>query len=255
MHPLIDEYSTRILGEYPDADAVILKGSHARGNASKHSDIDFDVLVSTPDVDDYRTWLASSAGRLVHISAAVQSTDSWLADANEPSPWSLGLPTIETTRLVWARTDALQQRLDHPHRSHPPMAPEVEDSVEALLKIRNAMQRGDDHGVYRNAAKLATLFPTMLVPINPPISVPNSRSAIDAVLAFTNVPPGFAEDWITCMGYLDERTVGETAAAAERLIRGILPMLPHDATIVGNDIARILADGSLWAYLTQDDAP
>lgn len=254
MHPLIDHAKQRIRADYPRAVAIILKGSHALGTATPYSDVDFDVLLPTPDVEDYRTWLEPYNGRLVHISAAVESADAWIADSAEHSIWSLGLPTIETTKLLWAADDDLRAKLHHPYRSHPAMDPEVEDSVEALLKVRKSLAKGDDYGVYRNAAKLATLAPTMLVPINPHVAVPNSRSAIDAVLAFPNAPAGFAEDWLTCIGYVDARTPDSTRDAAERIVRGILPLLPADPDVVGEDIARILADGSLLAYISQDDA-
>src|SRR5690554_5457605 len=135
MQDVIIGFVNWLRTEYSDAVAVVLKGSHARGQASQWSDIDFDVLVSTANVEEYRTWIQPVDGRLVHISAAVESLDAWLADASEPSYWSLGLPTVETTRLLWAIDDRHRELLDHPHQTHPPHEMEIEDTMEALGKM------------------------------------------------------------------------------------------------------------------------
>ena len=123
--------------------------------------------------------------------------------------------------------------------------------MEALGKIRSALASGDDIGVYRNAAKLATLMPTLLVPINPHTPVSSSRAAITAVLNLPNVPPGFAADWLACMGYVNARTPATTATAAERIFRGVLAMLPADPEVVGTDIAELLDNGTIQRYLDQ----
>lgn len=252
MQEFIQEFVVRLRAEYPDAIAVVLKGSHARGQAKPWSDIDFDVLESTADVEDYRTWIELVGDRLVHISAGVESLDAWLADSQNPSSWSLGFPTIETTKLLWAVDDEHRELLDHPYQTHPPHEIEIEDTMEALGKMRNALSRGDVIGVYRNANKLATLIPTMLIPINLPKSVSNSREAIEAVLALSNVPEGFAEDWLTCVGYVDTRTPESTLAAATRIFTGTLRMLPSDPDTVGQDFDILLRDGVIEAYLNQD---
>lgn len=251
MQHVIQSFVDRLQQEYPDTLAIVLKGSHALGNANPWSDIDVDVLVSTPDVEEYRTWIEPVGDRLVHISVAVESLDAWLADANEPASWSLGFPSVETTRLLWAATDELAQQLDRPYRPHPAHGIEIEDTVEALGKMRNAVRKADTYGVYRNANKLAKLIPTMLIPFNPEWRVANSREAIDAVLSLPNVPDGFREDWLICMGYVDTRTQKSTLEAASRMVMGALEMLPHDPEIVGEDFARLLSEGTLVAYLNQ----
>lgn len=251
MQDFIAGFVDRLKTEYQDAVAIVLKGSHARGEAKPWSDIDFDILVSTPNGEGYRTWIEPVCDRLVHISAAVESLDAWIADAAVPSSWSLGFPTVETTKLLWAIDDEHRNLLDHPYQTHPPQEIEIEDTMEALGKMRNALGRGDVIGVYRNANKLATLLPTMLVQINPPKSVSNSREAIEAVLALTNVPEGFAKDWLTCMGYVDTRTPETTLDAATRLFTGTLALLPPDPNIVGADFESLVRDGVIEAYLDQ----
>lgn len=248
---MIDNIVQRLRDEYQDAVAVLLKGSMARGEAHGWSDIDFDLLVSTPETEIYRTWLMPEGERLVHVSVAVESLDAWLADAEEPSSWSLGLPTAETTQLLWAVSDGVRQLLDHPAKLHPPAEPEVEDAVEALGKMRSAIARDDRPGVYRNAEKLGRLIPTLLVPLNDVPPVANSRQAISGVLALECVPTGFAEDWLICMGYVDARTMESTLAAARRMLIGSLAMIPRDAEEYGEDILAILNDGSLMCYLEQ----
>lgn len=253
MQDFIEGFVDRLRAEYPQAVAVVLKGSHARGKAKPWSDIDFDVLLGTQGVEEYRIWIEPVGDRLVHISAAVESLDAWIADGDRPSPWSLGFPTVETTKLLWAIDDEHRELLDHPWQLHPAHEIELEDTMEALGKMRNALNRGDHIGVYRNAAKLATLIPTMLVPVNPAATVSNSREAIDAVLALENVPGGFAQDWLTCMGYVDKRTPESTLEAAARMFYGSLDLLPSDEDVVGEDFSRLLGDGTLLAYLTQDE--
>lgn len=253
MQDFIERFAGRLREKYPSAVAIVLKGSHARGNAKPWSDIDFDVLIGPEGVEEYRTWIEPVGDRLVHISAAVESLDAWLADANEPSSWSLGFPTVETTKLLWAIDNEHRSLLDPPHQTHPAHEIEIEDTMEALGKVRNALGRGDHIAVYRNANKLATLIPTMLVPINPPASVSSSREAIDAVLALPNVPDDFAADWLYCMGYVDNRSPELTFEVANRMFGGVLAMLPVDAAVIGEDFARMLADGTLHAYLNQDD--
>lgn len=120
---MIEQMVQRFRTEHSDVIAVLLKGSHARGEATPWSDMDFDVLVSTPSTEIYRTWLVEVDDRLVHVSAAVEGIDDWLADADEPSSWSLGLPTAETTRLVWVADDDLWRQLDQPARMHPAASP------------------------------------------------------------------------------------------------------------------------------------
>ncbi|MCA9833100.1 MAG: hypothetical protein KC435_04090 [Thermomicrobiales bacterium] len=248
---MIDELVTRLRAEYVDAVAVLLKGSMARGEAHSWSDVDFDLLVSTPATEIYRTWLVPNGERLVHVSVAVETLENWLADADEPSSWSLGLPTAETTQLLWAASDDVRELLDRPAKLHPAAEPEVEDAVEALGKMRSALTKDDRPGLYRNAEKLGRLIPTLLVPLNDVPPVANSRKAIAGVLALQHVPEGFADDWLTCMGYVDSRTPESTLAAAERMLFGTLAMIPPDDDEYGEDILAILNNGSLMRYLEQ----
>lgn len=248
---MIDQLVQRFRNEHPDAIAVLLKGSHARGEATLWSDIDFDVLVSTSDTESYRTWLEEIDGRLVHVSAAVEGIGGWLEDAEEASSWSFGLPTAETTQLLWAANDEWRGQLDRPAKLHPAADAEVEDSVEVFGKMAKALKSGDTPGLYSSAHTLATLIPTLLVPVNDVPPVASRRQAIDAIVAMTNVPTGFREDWLICMGFVDCRDLETTCAAAERMLQGVLELVPTDEEVVGEDMARILADGSLTRYIRQ----
>jgi len=42
---LVDRWADRLRREVPEAVGIFLAGSHARGDAGPHSDVDFDILV------------------------------------------------------------------------------------------------------------------------------------------------------------------------------------------------------------------
>lgn len=251
MHQHIDDLVMRLRTEYPSAVAILLKGSHARDEGTPWSDIDFDVLVTNDNTEIYRTWLEDFDGRLVHVSAAVESVDAWIADSDQPSRWSLGLPSIETTRLLWATGDQLRTLLDQPAKEHPAAEPEVEDAVEAFGKVMRAHTMGDDVAVYQNAHLLATLIPTLLIPINVVAPVSNPATALAGVLALKNVPDGFGHNWLTLMGYVNCRTPAQTVDIAQKMLLAVLEMITADSNVYGNDIAPLLCRGALIRYVDQ----
>jgi predicted nucleotidyltransferase len=58
----------RVRHEIPDAVAVFLVGSYARGDAGPHSDVDLDVLVADGPRNQWPTWLDVEEHRLVCVS-------------------------------------------------------------------------------------------------------------------------------------------------------------------------------------------
>ena len=257
---LIAAWADRLSRETPGTVAVLLKGSHARGDAGPYSDIDFDVLVSGDSVEEYLTRLdTSETGRLVHISAAVQDLSGWLAEESEPEPWAFGLPVREATKLLWASDEAPRERLDQPYRTHLPGDPELEDFVESLGKVANAMRAGDDLGVRMAAQTLAQLCPSVLRPINPEVWAGSPRTALDAALALPIAPATYREAMRACLGLSDESTtVDDMSQAARRLVTGVLPLLRRYATAITPhlppDLARYLQDGTLERYVRQIEA-
>jgi len=61
----VDRWAGRLRREVPEAVAVLLGGSHARGDAGPHSDVDFDVLVPEGPRDEGLAWFEVAGERLV----------------------------------------------------------------------------------------------------------------------------------------------------------------------------------------------
>lgn len=253
---LIARWTERLRQETPGAVAVLLKGSHVRGDAGPHSDIDFDVLVDGPATERYPLWLEpDDTGRLRHVSVAVQDLAGWLAEGDEPEPWALGLPVREPARLLWAASPALRERLDRPWREHPPEDPEIEDWVESLGKVFNAARRGDDLGMRLAARGIGRYTPTLLRPLNPTVWATSPRSALDLVLAFPIAPEGYRDDLPACLGLVEGVRAEALLAAAERLVIGTLALVREHieviAPLLAEDIAGYLRDGTVERYIAE----
>ena len=66
----------RLRLQEPDAVAILLKGSAARGNAGPHSDVDFDVLTVSGPREAYLAYLVETGeGWLTHVSVAVHDLE------------------------------------------------------------------------------------------------------------------------------------------------------------------------------------
>lgn len=258
---LISTWVDRLRRETLGAVAIILKGSHALGDAGSHSDVDFDVLV---EGDPYEAYLAyfeeTPEGRLRHISVAVQDLAGWLSEVDEPVDWAYGLPAAETTRLLWARDDELRVLLDKPARIHPPEPPELEDFIEAWGKIRNASTRDDDLAMRIAGQKLARLCPGLLRPLNPEVLPSNRRAALHAALGFPVAPDGYRDDLLRCFGLSgDAVTMQDLRDAAKRITFGTVALLrEHEAFLEGQleaDLFAYLVDGTLERYIRQGEEP
>ena len=173
----IEGWVERLRREIPGAVAVVLKGSHVRGDAGPWSDLHFDVLVFGDEITDpYLTWIVTDgSGRLVHVSAAVERIDDWLAGFREAASWSFGFRSSEVTRLMWLGRPSLRAELDRPSREHPGGEPELEDFIEELGKARNARLRDDEVSLRLAVQEIAQLCPAILVPLNEP-AYPGTRS-------------------------------------------------------------------------------
>lgn len=253
---LIDRWVDRLRSEIPDAIAVLLKGSAARGEQEVFSDLDFDVLVDSGPRDDYLTWIDERDSRLVHISVAVEDLESWQADASAPVSWAYGLPAAETTQLLWARDAKLHRQLDQPARLHPPEEPELEDFIEAWGKIRNALLRNDDLAMRLAGQKLARLCPTLLRPLNPDTRPSNRREAMRAVLNLPVAPEGYPDDLLRCFGLAPQAVpMQELHDAGRRLTFGTVALLREHAAmfekLLPGDLYAYLIDGTLDRYIRQ----
>ncbi len=248
----------------PETAAILLKGSHVRGDAGPYSDLDFDVLVSGTPTSEYRAFLAhDQRGRTVHVSVAIHELETWIAEGDEPASWSFGLPAIEVAKLLWASDAAIRARLHRPTRTLPASDPELEDFIEGFGKIRNAHLAQDKRALRLAAQTMAQLCPTLLRLINPEVTPDTKIAALDMVLAFPVAPAGYHADMLLCLGLSDQASSSDQAfAAARRLAIGTVELLQSAATASdhnqrfagafedGLDVA--LADGTLLAYLNQD---
>lgn len=246
--------------EIPGAIAVVLKGSHVRGNAGPWSDVDFDVLVFGDDsVDEYLTWIVEDgSGRLVHVSVAVETVEDWLAGFREVASWSFGFPSSEVTRLMWLGRPSLRAELDRPGREHRGGEPELEDFIEELGKARNARLRDDDISLRLAVQEIAQLCPTLLVPLNAPAKPETRPEALRAALDLAVAPPGYRDDMLLCLGLGGQAsTVDEVLEAGTRLVMNTLALLEANADAICPHIAPHLPDlvnsGLLRRYLEQEN--
>lgn len=253
----ISDWSERLRSDIPNTVAIILKGSHARNTAEPHSDLDFDVIVDQEPGMTYLAWFEDTGtGKIRHISVAVQKLDDWLENGQEPVSWAYGLPAAETTLLVWARNDALRDKLDQPVRMHPPEEPELEDFIEAWGKINNALVRNDDMAMRLAGQKLGRLCPGLLRVLNPEVLPSNRRQAMHDILAFPVVPDGYREDFMLCLGLSGQAaTLHDIREAARRLTFGIFTLLKEHEDIFESllpaDLYGYLRDGTLERYIQQ----
>ncbi|SBT48076.1 phosphoribosyl-AMP cyclohydrolase [Micromonospora narathiwatensis] len=276
----LDEWAVR-LRQAADRPVVgiMLRGSHARRAATEHSDVDVDVLVAneeppadpapapavpsvaadpyaSPAADPYaarRAYLAEFEGRLVHVSVAARDVRSWVHRLGQPADWAFGLPVTAPARLIWA-TPEWRRRIDLPVLCQPADEPRLEELIASLGKVAGARWADDPLGVRLAAADLARLCPSVLRLVNPSVRVVSRRDALAAALDLPVAPPGYRDDMLRCLG-LRPGATGEVAAAAGRLVAGIVPLVrPYAeeiAAVAGADLADALVDGRLDRYLAQ----
>ncbi len=247
----------RLRTEIHGALAVILKGSHVRGNDGPFSDVDFDVLVDDTEIEDpYPVWMVEHDGRLVHVSVAVERLNDWLAGFKEEASWSFGFPSREVTRLLWVARQSLAAELDRPWREHPAAEPELEDFIEELGKARNAAARGDELPMRLAVQEIAELAPTLLAPLNEPRFPCTRPEAIAMALDLETVPDCYREDMLDCLGLSGRAmTADETLAAGERLVMGTLALVEANVEVfeplVKPRLLGLVRDGTMRRYLEQ----
>lgn len=247
----------RLREQVPNVAAILLKGSHARGEQGPYSDIDFDVLVQREPFEQYLAWFEDvGEGHLCHVSVAVQDIVGWMAESRDPVSWSYGLPAAETTRLLWAADPMLHHQLDHPARHHPPEEPELEDFIEAWGKVRNAVLLDDERAVRLAAQKLGRYCPGLLRLLNPEVCPSHRREALRAALAFPVAPVGYREDLLRCLGFsADGTTMTDLHDAARRLVYGTVHLMRGRADlfrgVLPDDLFGYLVNGTIDRYIRQ----
>lgn len=253
----IDGWVERLRTAIPGAVAMMLKGSHVRGNAGPWSDIDFDVLVFDDEIaDPYLTWIDDGTGRLVHVSVAVESVEDWLAGFRDVASWSFGMPSQEATRLLWLGRPSLRAELDRPARIHPGGEPELEDFIEELGKARNARLRSDELALRLAVQEIAQLCPTLLVPLNDAVHPGTRPEALEAALGLAVAPVGYRDDMLLGLGLSGAAsTADDVLAAGTRLVMGTIGLLETNADAICPHLAphlpELLNSGLLRRYLEQ----
>jgi phosphoribosyl-AMP cyclohydrolase len=247
---LVPQVVEQLLVLEPEATAVLLTGSYAKGTAAVGSDLDLMAITSSPRVG-YRTWFEERIGDdALHVSAGATTPETWLAKAATPARWSLGFPALNAASYLLTDDATRTQLGEDPSLHHPAADPELEDFLDFVLKAKRGASTDDELGLRWFAQGAAALAPTLLIPINSERIVSDRRDALDAALTLTVAPHHYADDLAVCLG-LTTASQGEVKAAVARLGSELLAFLRERAPDVDAqpEIARYLADGTLERHL------
>ena len=249
----------RLRRDEPRAVAILCHGSYARGTAEPHSDVDLAVLVEGAPQATYRSAFEELPdGRLLHATIAGWSLEEWLAQFAAPQEsewWAFFLPARLVARLLWATPEA-RRALDGHITLSLTAAPQLQDLLESMAKVRNALARGDALGVRLAGQGVALRCPALLGLVSPSVTVDTARSALDAALNLAMAPHSYRDDMLTCLGMSGLATSAQDVHdAALRLALGTLALLqPHAGAVVGHvepGLPEALADGRLARLLKQ----
>jgi phosphoribosyl-AMP cyclohydrolase len=236
----------------PSTLAILVHGSYATGAAHPQSDLDLDLVVGDPRVH-YRTWFEDRSGQPpLHVSARCDLTPkAWAEETDEPEDWSLGLPVRLVYRWLWKGDADVAASIGHePVLNKPGGPPEIEDMVDAVLKLRRYASGKDDIGVRLQAREAARFAAPTLAALNDPTPVADPRSAVEGILALPVAPPGWRSDFLTAFG-LARAPLDQVIDAADRLVLGTLRLSREINPGVDDqpDIERYLSDGTLERLL------
>ena len=233
----------------PDATAVLLTGSYAKGAAAVASDLDLMAITPSPRVS-YRMWFERIGDVLLHVSAGATTAEGWLAKATSPARWSLGFGAINAADYLWTDEGTRERLGADPSLRHPPADPELEDFLDFVLKAKRAASSGDELGLRWFAQGAGALAPALLIPINKSRIVCDRRDALDTALTLTAAPAHYATDLAVCLG-LTSASGDDAKAAVARLGDELLAFLRERAPDVDDqpEIARYLTDGTLQRHL------
>jgi Nucleotidyltransferase domain len=232
---------------------ILVHGSYATGRASHESDLDLALFIEGEPSEHYRTWFEGRDGLApLHVSARCDlSLDVWAEEREEPEGWALGLPVELPHVWLWLGDRRLAEVLgDHPVLSKPGSPPEIEDMVDATLKMRRHARGGDELSARLEAQAAARFAAPTVGALNDPEPVTDPGSALAAVLALPVAPPGWKADLPVAMG-LATADLGEIVEATVRLVSGTLRLARERNPSVDRqpEIEHYLIDGTFERLL------
>jgi phosphoribosyl-AMP cyclohydrolase len=251
----VQRWVARLRREVPDAVAVFLGGSHVRGEAGPHSDVDFDIVVADGPRDEWPAWFEASEDRLVRISTWVRDVETWLAAAREPQGWAFYLPCADALRLCWVADESWRVRVERTEMRYPGHEPELDHFEGEAGKVANAWQRGDEPALRLAAQDLARSVVPVVAPLNPGPPVYSRTEALRRLLDVETAPAGYRGDMLICLGLGGGSTPADVYAAARRLVAGVLDLLDAHVSTFAELLppaeAIALRDGTFRRYVEQ----
>lgn len=247
---LVERVVEQLLALEPEATAVLLTGSYAKGTAAVASDLDLMAITPSPRVGYRTSFEEQRSDAPLHVSAGATTADAWLAKSKTPARWSLGFPALNTAAYLWTDAETRARLGDDPSLLHPAAGPELEDFLDFVLKAKRGANSGDELGLRWFAQGAALLAPTLLIPLNDERIVRDRRDALDTALTLAVAPDDYAADLTICLG-LTSASGAEVKAAVARLGRDLVTFLRERAPNVDQqpELARYLADGTLERHL------
>jgi phosphoribosyl-AMP cyclohydrolase len=236
----------------PSVEAVLVHGSYATGDAQTESDLDLGLFVHDPS-GHYRTWFEPREdGEALHVSARCDLTpEVWKEEAREPEDWSLGLPVRLRHRWLWRGNSTLVAAIgEEPVLDKPGGGPEIEDMVDAILKMRRHSRNGDDVGTRLEAQAAARYASMTVAALSEPPPVDTPRAAVEGVSSLSVAPVGWRDDVVTALG-LRAASTDEVVGSADRLVLGSLRLVRevNPSVDVQPDVETYVRDGTFERLL------
>lgn len=264
LRKLLDQFVVELRRAEPNALAIMLFGSLARGDAGPFSDIDLRVVTEgEPRVRDRVRFVERPDGGLLHLSIGSRPFTEIVQTAEDLERWAWMIETYSTAETLWEKPGVaarllaeIRAREPRPEAYAAKSGYHLETLLEYAAKVKNAVVKGDEQGVRAYAANLADVCWRLLRPLNPVLTFPGESEFWDRVSAFTVAPEGYAEDLRYCLGLLDEpRPVHVLVWRALRLAEGTLGVIEaHVAALrLPDDLARPVSGGTVRRYLKQVD--
>lgn len=250
-----------LLAAEPAALALMLHGSHARGDAGPFSDIDLRIFTATPPLQRDRERVAPCGGRLVHWSIGARTLAEKLAEIADPEVWPWAAahyrdmqPLHDPHDLLRVLRAAVAAARPEPAAYAPPVGHALSDLLEYVAKLKNAEHAPPDPDVFDAAKRVARRCEIALRPFNP-VGVFASEIELNAYFRTLPVaPPGWAADRAVCLGLSEAaRPFQAVLNAALRLALGTLDLLCEraDALALPADLDAALRGGALHTYVQQ----